>query len=576
MAGSVFNQGGLNLPPNPFDSKQRAYKRRAYGSVKVVGNKQFTCQGGGASLTFGGDSNTKFAQGGALQPRGGGRYVPNPYLTSITTKNQGSGGIEDTSLWEIEFQYVCYGTDQLNKMSNAFMIPGMLVDVTIGYSPGDKLKISKATVYDFSFSYNSDDGSYSCTCKCMGENSDSPIAGALKVKPSKDGAESVDKGKKKNKGYSIIKKLQNQCDKALGLQRDEKGNLKSTNVPSRDGTAKSKGDYGLIKAQKDASLMAITLSGGGADNIVVPVVKLSRVVSFLNEIVGNRYVLEAKYKTLSQLKSADPLAFCLPKDKANYGKRNDFSPLKGNPGIVGDIWVSIPKLLEMEDSVMQAQKEDNTEYTTNQLLNKVFAELSSCTGTAVDCFISENQGKFYIVNRKFDIKKGSKATAINLLSPDSPIKSLSMSSNMDPDMAAIAFAGTSGPYPKAIVESVFAGCKPKAETTKEEPPSPETLVAEKFKEIGENYAQELCQDCKGLLKQYVNKDLKGISMRYGIDLSVTMDGWNGPKFMQQFTVNPLPNAVSGGDVYFAVGEIEHKCDGETWDTTIVGYMMVNG
>ena len=65
-------------------------------------------------------------------------------------------------------------------------------------------------------------------------------------------------------------------------------------------------------------------------------------------------------------------------------------------------------------------------------------------------------------------------------------------------------------------------------------------------------------------------------MRYGIDLSVTFDGWNGPNFMERFSVSPLPNAVSGAEVYYAVGEIEHKCDGETWDTTIVGYMMVNG
>jgi hypothetical protein len=571
---NIFNQGGLNLPPNPFDSKQRAYKRRAYGSVKVVGNKQFTCSGGGASLTFGGDSSTKFAQGGALQPRSGGRYVPNPYLTSITTKNQGSGGIEDTALWEIEFQYICYGTDQLNKMANAFMIPGMLVDVTIGYSPGDKLTISKASVYDFSFSYNSDDGSYSCTCKCMGENSDATIAGALKVKPSKNGVESVDAGDKKNKGYSIIKKLQNECDKALGLARDEKGNLKNTNVPSRDGTAVSKGDYGLIKGQKDASTFDMIVSLGSADNILVPVVKISRVVGFLNELVGNRYKLDAKYKTLAKLKSADPMAFCLPGKRGKYGEKNDFSKLTGADGSVGDIWVSIPKLIDMEDSVMQSQKEDNKEYTTNQLLNKIFAELSTCTGTAVDCFISEDKGTFYILNRKNDIKK-SGATTINLLSPSSPIKSLSMSSNMDPDMAAIAFAGSSGPYPKSIVESVFAGCKPKEETTQDEPKDPGTLLDEKIKEIGQNYSAELAQDCKGILKQYVNKDLKGISMRYGIDLSVTLDGWNGPKFMQKFTVNPLPNAVSHGSVYFAVGEIEHKCDGETWDTTIVGYMMVN-
>lgn len=573
----IFNKGAMSLPPNPFDGRQRAYKRRAYGSVTVAGNDQFTCSGGGLSLTFGGDSETKFSQGGALQPRSGGRYVPNPYLTSITTKNQGSGDISDTALWEIEFQYTCYGTDQLNKCSNAFMIPGMLIDVVIGYDPGDKLTIPKARLYDFSFSYNSDDGSYSCTAKCLGSNSKSAVAGALKVKPSENGSEITDEGGKTIKGYSIIKQLQNNCDNELKLDRDTDGNLKNTNVPSRDGTAKSVGSYGLIKGQKDAGMWDMLFSGGSADNILVPVVQLKEVVAFLDNLVGNVYVFDATYSSkLSKLQSADPMAFCLPDLAGKYGEGNDFSKLGGSFGQVGDIWVSIPKLMQIEDSVMQSKKEDNKEYTTNELLNKVFAELSSCTGGAVDCFIAERENKFNIVNRKSDIKKGTKGTIIKLLDPNSPVKSLSMSSNLDSDMAAIAFAGGSGPYPKSVIESVFAGCKPKETDSAKPLPSPEEKLAEKIKEIGESYSAEVAQDCKGILKEYVNQNLTQISMRYGIDLSVTFDGWNGPNFMERFSVSPLPNAVSGADVYYAVGEIEHKCDGETWDTTVVGYMMVNG
>ena len=573
----IFNQGPMSLPPNPFGSRQRAYKRRAYGSVTVAGNDQFTCSGGGFSLTFGGDSETKFSQGGALQPRSGGRYVPNPYLTSITTKNQGSGDITDTALWEIEFQYTCYGTDQLNKCSNAFMIPGMLIDVVIGYDPGDKLTIPKARLYDFSFSYNSDDGSYSCTAKCLGSNSKSAVAGALKVKPSEVGSEITDEGGKTIKGYSIIKRLQNDCDNELKLDRDTDGNLKNTNVPSRDGTAKSVGVYGIIKGQKDAGTWDMLFSGGSADNILVPVVQLKEVVAFLDNLVGNVYVFDATYSSkLSKLQSADPMAFCLPDKAGKYGEGNDFSKLGGSFGQVGDIWMSIPKLMQIEDSVMQSKKEDNKEYTINELLNKVFAELSSCTGGAVDCFIAERENKFNIVNRKSDIKKGTKGTVIKLLDPNSPVKSLSMSSNLDSDMAAIAFSGASGKYPTHIIDSIFAGCEAKVDDTTKPLPSPEEKLAEKIEELGNSYSAEVAQDCKGILKEYVNQNLKGISMRYGIDLSVTFDGWNGPNFMEKFSVSPLPNAVSGGSVYYAVGEIEHKCDGETWDTTVVGYMMVNG
>ena len=58
------------------------------------------------------------------------------------------------------------------------------INVEIGYQPGDKLNITKARLYDFSWSYNADNGTYSCTGKCIGPNSKSGVAGALKVKPS--------------------------------------------------------------------------------------------------------------------------------------------------------------------------------------------------------------------------------------------------------------------------------------------------------------------------------------------------------------------------------------------------------
>jgi len=576
---NVFNKGAMSMPPSPFSNKQRAYKRRAYGSVSAVGNDQFDCTGGGFSLTFGGDTDVKYSQGGALQPRSGGRYAPNAHLTSITTKNQGSGDISDTALWEVEFQYTCYSTDQLNKASNAFMVPGNLINIVIGYDPGDKLTINKARLYDFSWNYNSDDGSYSCTCKCLGENSKSGVAGALKVKPSKNGVESSDAGDKKVTGYSLIKKLQNTADEELGLDRDAEGKLTGATIPSADGTAYSKAPYGLLKIQKAAGGWSMFWSGGSADDIVVSMVQLKEVVKFLDEIAGGGlYEFEATYSSkLTLLQSADPLQFCFPSTRGKYGDGNDFSKLKGDIGKVGDIYVSTDKLMQVETAIMDSKKEDNKEYTINEFLNKLFSDLNSNTGGGIDCMISENGGKFYIVNRKNDIKNGSKGTVIKLLDPDSPIKSLSMSSNLDPDMAAIAFSGASGKYPTSIIDNVFSGCTRKKTDSSEELPDPVTKLKDKIAEIGKNYSGELSQDMKGILREYVNQTLTGagISMRYGIDLSVTFDGWNGPSFMEKFSVQPLPNSISGADIYYVVGEIEHKCDGETWDTTVVGYMMVN-
>ena len=48
---------------------------------------------------------------------------------------------------------------------------------------------------------------------------------------------------------------------------------------------------------------------------------------------------------------------------------------------------------------------------------------------------------------------------------------------------------------------------------------------------------------------------------------------DGIQFFNTFTVDNLPGGF--GDVFFAVGEIEHSVSDGNWDTTIVGYMMIN-
>lgn len=566
----VFGGNDLPLPPGPFDSKQRAYKRRAYGSVEVVGNDQWTCSPS-YTLTFGGDSGTKYAQGGALQPRSGGRYVPNPFLTSITTKNQGSGGIEDYSLWEVEFQYTCYGESQLNDVSNSFMIPGMLLKVIIGYDPGDRLIINDARVYDFSFSYNSDDGSYSCTTKCLGTNSAASIAGAVKVRAV---GESYTGG-----GRGVVRNLMKKAAEILGVVVADDGRLSGT-FP-KQGTGKNVAEYGIINIVVPTGLMDWVLTLGSSDEMPVMMVQLDTVLKYLLEANQSApsYFFAATYKPDTWFMSANPYEFLFPGAAGNYTENNKFD-LDGTAGVVADIWISFPKLLQIEDNVLKEVKSQGGEYSINQLMNAIFTELSAATGGGIDCFITEGpfgqkaQHIYWILNKKWDVGPQTKGTIIKLLDPNSPVKSLSMSSNLDPDMAAIAFSANGGKYPKSMMNNIFGGgCNSKVNYLQYS--DPEDVLKNKIKEIGEAWTPDNAQDAKGLLKEYVNQTWTGTSMRYGIDLSVTMDGYSAPKFMDRFYVQPLPSGVGGGDIYFAVGEIEHKCDGETWDTTIVGYMMVN-
>ena len=569
---NLFDAGNLPSPINPFSNRQRAYKRRAYGSVSCVGNDQYSCSGG-VTLSFNPTIDGKpFAAGGALQARGGGRYTPNPHLNSITTKNQGSGGIEDTALWQIEFSYTCYSTSQLNDMASSFMVPGNLINVKIGYDPGGSVSIPNARLHDFSWTYNSDAGTYSVTAKCLGAAGNGVLS-AITLKPSKVAESAKDEGDDSVEAYSVVSKLDKEVLNAMGLTK-KNGKLTGATIPSTDGRAVSKGDYGIAKLQKGSSTMDMVVSLGNADDIVLPMVKLGRLFSFINEEIpnGKQLVYETtQYKTLPKLKSADPQEFCLPGVAGTYGKKNDMSGLTGTLGSLSDVWVSIPKLTQVEVDVMSAQKNDNKEYTVTAFLSKLFGDLNSCTGGIIDCFVTEKDGKLFVVNRKDQQLSGG--TIINLLDKNSSVKTVNMSSNLDSDMAAMAFTGGSGKYTKEMIGKLYPGCTPKPEVTKIDE-DVEGALDNIIDNIGKNYDQTLVSDFKSKLKAYVNKDLKGIALRYNIDLSLTLDGLAGVSFYQKFNISPKPKAVIGAISTFVVGEIEHSCDGEVWDTSIVGYMMI--
>ena len=188
----------------------------------------------------------------------------------------------------------------------------------------------------------------------------------------------------------------------------------------------------------------------------------------------------------------------------------------------------------------------------------------------------KDNNTFLIINKKTDIKYTS-GSALKLRDVNSPVKSVSMSSNMDPDMMAIAISGKSGQYATDMADNIFGGCKIlDARKSKVLPETTEEKLKGKLQELGNKYDNGIVTDLKKLNREYVNDSCKGkgISVRYSIDLSVTTDGFV-PSFGQEFTVDPIPASVGSGNVSFVVGEIEHKVDGTTFETTVVGYMMVN-
>lgn len=569
MSG-IFDAGSVTWPSGPASSKQTNYKRRAYGTIKADGNKNFTCNG---------SQILSFQDLSAPDVKRGGRYAAAPHLTSITTKNHGGGDMSEVALWEIEFQYTVYDKATLDACATSFMIPNAKVKISFGWNTGPSVNI-EAEIFDFSWDYSVDNGSWSCTGKALGSAAGG--AGGIMI-ATVDSPTTVKDDAGERMGSSVFSQLDIEAMVTMGVHRDEDGKLTGPGTPGADGSAKQTDDFGIINAFVESGWFSDTSN-------YATMVRFELLLQTINDAIlksGFKYKLEGgTYPAGASLRSADPLLLCLPGTAAAYNEvvdenKNNFSGLKGVVGQTNDVWVSTQFLRKIEEDLLGKQSDKNTkgEFSANKYLSKLFGEFANLTGGALDLAITTDPNKketFLIINKK-EIKYNRSGSALKLRDVNSPVKSVSMSSNMDPDMMAIAISGKSGQYATDLADNIFGGCKILDDRKSDVPPeTTEEKLKKKIQELGNKYDNGTVTDLKKLNREYVNDSSKGkgISVRYSIDLSVTTDGFV-PSFGQEFTVDPIPASVGSGNVSFVVGEIEHKVDGTTFETTVVGYMMVN-
>lgn len=570
-------------------------QRRSFGKVAWTGeNEGYECQNNkiNASLSFGtGDVS-------ALQ-KADGRYVPRPYLTSITTKNQGNGDISDIAMWDISFEWVVYSRADFNTYSTAFMIPGNIINLSFGWNKGfGSVTINGAVIYNFGWTYNLD-GSFTCNASALAKTA---VAGGFIVGVTKGGIKTTQTTEdgETSTSYSLIRKLQKQVDTTLGVGRDADGEITiAGGLPN--GTARSVGNFGIVKIEKEAGFLDGLFYG--ASEILVSMVTVGEIAQFFNKNLLNGEatidVSTATFKDSFLFKSADPVKIILPGRGANYSgfgsTNNNFTGLLGVANTVKDIFVSTNLLMDIEKELLDRKKEgEQASFTVHQFMGQLFKEIETETGGIINCFLqsdpqqTEAIKRYFVVNRHNDIKQAAAAYTFKTLSPTSILKGLSMSSNLDAEMSAIAFTGGGGKFPSNAISNVFK-CKPKAPkgnqlssdntadgTSKpsDNPNNTNIILKNKIKEMGDAYNSENVSDFRSVLRKHfmTSEFPKGLAIPYSINLSVTIDGVDGIQFFNTFTIDSLPAGF--GDVFFAVGEIEHSVSDGNWDTTIVGYMMI--
>ena len=229
--------------------------------------------------------------------------------------------------------------------------------------------------------------------------------------------------------------------------------------------------------------------------------------------------------------------------------------------------------------------------TVTNYLNTLFAKIKQLTGNAYDLRVfipSESDDRnAYIVNNSKDIQLTDNGDfEFKIIAPNSLVKNMSYQSSIDSDMLTIAYAASSGdtPYPgvKKFIEQYVGGELP-ADMQKElddKLQEIKTELPEKWSAFAKSINSTTESDVATLLKSYFNllEDGRGYSglVRYGIDLSVTIDGIFGIQIMDTFTVDRLPIQLKkAADIYFVVTEVEHSFSDGNWDTTLKGAMHFN-
>ena len=174
---------------------------------------------------------------------------------------------------------------------------------------------------------------------------------------------------------------------------------------------------------------------------------------------------------------------------------------------------------------------------------------------------------YEIVDRKTIIKKIN-ATDVNPLDKTAKIRNISVQSTIDSEIAAIALSSAQSGKGLGMVQGVF-GCKPALPNISKDQQELANMYAS-FAELDET----ILSDCIQTLKKICNfKIPQQIGYKYGVTITLTVDGYSEYLFGQTFRVEGLPSMLTKANVYFIVLKQGHKFSNGDWTMDLEGQMM---
>jgi hypothetical protein len=564
---SKLNFGKDSVPSGVFyddelgkSASKIVAERRAYAKFESTGKStgKGLCGAEPATIESANVSSTAYTD-----ILSGPRLVPPPSLTSVDWSNDGANDIIDAYLWKATVNFVCYSPGQFNSFDRAFFQHFNEVKLTLGWiNYGGSITIT-GTIVDFQFTIN-EKLQYECSVTFAGAALESAAAFGLNLKNENT--------KHKIGNFSpqtIVGFLKAQAIK----------NLKGSEPDVGLGLAKGDNSYGIAKIKLSETNWLFWNK-----EKVVYYVSLKHLIDTINtnlpkdgNFKGINYDVVSATQVTPKIKSANPLNVL---NQGNGGEAANYAKEGANFGWNGgDVpyFVSFDFLEKIEyDS--PGDKSDNPHATKNtliQFIRKVLDEINNCLGDSIKLELipygQSGEGiehGYEITDRKTLIQNLKRLTIVNPLNKTAKIRNINIQSTIDSEIAAIALSSAQSGDKQGVVQGVF-GCTP-------------TLpkVVQHKQELVNMYNtfstldETILNECIQTLKKICNVQLpQQIGYKYGVTLTVTVDGYGQHLFGKAFKVAGLPSMLRASNVYFIILKQSHKFDNGDWTMDLEGQMM---
>ena len=496
----------------------------------------------------------------------GPRLVPPPSLTSVDWSSDGANDIYDAFLWKATVSFTCYSPRQFDRFDTAFFQHLNDVELTLGWINGGKPITIRGKIVDFQFSVN-EKLHYDCSVTFAGAAIEAAAAFDLNLKTPNGAYSITNTNKPKIFPQSIVGFLK--------AQSIEKFKGKEPKAGDADGD----GSFGVARFKLNTTSWIFF-----KEDKEVYYVSLSKLIETINDNLvktnggfeGITLNIDSAQKVTDKIKSANPISVL---NQGNWFGSSIYNKEGANFTWDSDTthyFISFDTLEKIQKELID-DTSDNPHPTKNtliQFIKRVLDEINSCLGESIKLEMipygqsgeSTTHG-YEIVDRKTLIQKID-VTAVNPLDKTTTIRNISVQSTIDSEIAAIALSSAQSGKGQGVVQGVF-GCIPTLPNVDKDQQELANMYAS-FAELDES----ILSDCIQTLKKICNVQIpQQIGYKYGVTITLTVDGYSEYLFGKTFRVTGLPSILRKSNVYFIVLKQGHKFSNGDWTMDLEGQMM---